>query len=188
MARQPSKIRITREFVDYWSARFDVKYARDEVRLKRWLAQDKNPRPLDSEHFMDLAMWKSPRPKRYYERNSDAFIRQVTKHAFQASDGRLQLHILMALEGVGVPVASAILHFAFPDTYPIMDVRVLRTLRRAGLWRRDEARSFTTAGWLEYVQSMREHSQEVQVDLRDLEKALWAFDKYGGRPREGASS
>jgi hypothetical protein len=191
--RDPNKIRITKQFVDRWSARYDKDYSDSEdcqveQRLKAWLAQQKEPKFLDREHFKDIAMWKSRRPKRHYEKNDGAFVRQVTEHAFGATDERLQLHILMALDGVRVPVASTILHFAFPERYPIMDVRAAATLRRAGLWHRDDARSFTTKGWLEYVRVMRRHSRSLQVHLRDLDKALWAFDKFGPKPEEGQST
>jgi len=178
--RDPEKLEISKEFVGENSDRYDYRGsegARDEERLKAWLAEQNEPKCLDMSHFLDLAMWKSPRPKRHYERNSDAFVRRVTELAFQTSDDRLRLHTLTALDGVGVPVASAILHFAFPERYPIMDVRAVATLRRAGLWHRDDARSFSTRGWLEYVRVMRRHSRSLQVDLRDLDKALWAFDK-----------
>jgi adenine-specific DNA glycosylase len=32
------------------------------------------------------------------------------------------------LRGVGIPTASALLHFAFPNDYPILDVRALASL------------------------------------------------------------
>ena len=38
------------------------------------------------------------------------------------------MEVLIALEGVGVPTASMLLHFAFPDDYPILDVRALESL------------------------------------------------------------
>jgi thermostable 8-oxoguanine DNA glycosylase len=185
--RDPEKLEISKEFVGENSDRYDYRGsegARDEERLKAWLAEQNEPKCLDMSHFLDLAMWKSPRPKRHYERNSDAFVRRVTELAFQTSDDRLRLHTLTALDGVGVPVASAILHFAFPHRYAILDVRVLRTLTSAGLWLRDEAHSFTLAGWLEYIQLMRRLAKKLAVDLRDLDKALWRFDKDRGERKQ----
>src|SRR3954449_8158721 len=35
---------------------------------------------------------------------------------------------LLELGGVGVPTASTLLYFAFPDDYPILDVRALHAL------------------------------------------------------------
>ena len=188
MDAAPSRIRITREFVDRWSARFDEdsrygrygKYYPDEQRLKRWLADQSGRKFLDKDHFRDIAMWKTPRGKHHYEANSAPFVRQVTDQAFLASDERLRLHILMALDGVGAPVASTLLHFAFPDVYPILDVRALTTLGKAGLWHGTDARGSTPADWLKYTRLMRRLAKKLQVDLRTLDKALWAFDKYEG--------
>ena len=189
MGRESAKIRITKNFVQYWSDRYDEAYLdkkdyRDEQRLKRWLARQSSRRFLDKNRFRDIAMWKTPRGKHHYEANSTGFVRQVTEQALQASDDRLRLHVLMALDGVGVPVASTILHFAFPDTYPILDVRALRTLARAGY----DARGSTPADWLKYTRLMGRLAKKLEVDLRTLDKALWAFDKYGGKVRQGESS
>jgi len=189
-------VRITREFVDRESARFDEdsrygrygKYYQDEQQLKRWLADQSGRKFLDRGRFLDLAMWKSARPRRLYERNRDDFVRKVTALAFQADDDRLRLQILMALDGVRVPLASTILHFAFPDMYPILDVRVLRTLRNAGLWHGHDAPGFTLADWLKYTRLMRGLSKKLRVDLRTLDKALWAFDKHEGKVHRRASS
>ena len=184
MDSDSGKTRITRAFVEYWSARYDYRDdCRDEQRLKRWLAKQSGRKFLDKKRFRGIAMWKTPRGKDHYEANSDGFVRRVTEEAFQASDDRLRLHILMALDGVGVPVASTLLHFAFPDMYPILDVRALTTLTKAGLWSGYEPGPSTLADWLKYTRLMRGLSKKLRVDLRTLDKALWAFDKHGGQVR-----
>ncbi len=179
------KIRITREFVRYWSDRYDY---REERQLKGWLAKQSGRKFLDRKRFLGIAMWKTPRAKDHYEANRAGFVRQVTDQAFQACDDRLRLHILMALDGVGVPVASTLLHFAFPDTYPILDVRALTTLTKAGLWSGNEPGASTPADWLKYTRLMRRLAKKLRIDLRTLDRALWAFDKHGGEVQQGASS
>ena len=187
--RNADKVRITKEFVECYSAEYDRKKRGsndlpEEQRLKAWLAEQSGPKFLDWDHFVALARWKSERPKQRYERNPDAFVREVTELAFQASDDRLRMHILMALGGVGMPVASALLHFAFPDRYPILDFHVVSALAETGLWPGDEARAFTPPGWLEFNQLMRGLAGSLGVHMRDLDKALWAFDKWPAKPEE----
>jgi thermostable 8-oxoguanine DNA glycosylase len=189
MDSESGKIRITRAFVECWSARFDYRDDyRDEQRLKRWLAKQSGRKFLDKKRFLSIAMWKTPRAKDHYEANSAGFVRRVTDQAFQTGDDRLRLHILMALDGVGVPVASTLLHFAFPDMYPILDIRALTTLTKAGLWSGNKPGASTPADWLKYTRLMRGLSKKLRVDLRTLDKALWAFDKHGGQVRQGAVS
>jgi hypothetical protein len=108
----------------------------------------------------------------------------VTALAFAARRDDLRLRLLTLLNGVGVPVASTILHFAFPDTYPIMDVRAVTTLTRFGLWTGPDPAQpgftgFSVADWEVYARLMREHARTLGVTLRELDKALWAFDKWG---------
>ena len=53
------------------------------------------------------------------------------------------MEALLTLTGVGVPTASTLLYFAFPDAYPVLDVRALeslgvkraRSIRSASGWR-----------------------------------------------------
>ena len=72
--------------------------------------------------------------------------------------------------------------------YPILDIRALTTLRKAGLWSGNEPGAFTLADWLKYTRLMGRLAKKLEVDLRTLDKALWAFDKYGGKVRQGESS
>jgi hypothetical protein len=52
---------------------------------------------------------------------------------------------LLELAGVGVPTASVLLYFAFPDLYPILDVRALESL---GVKSRSQ---YPVSFWLEYL-------------------------------------
>jgi hypothetical protein len=181
---------LCREFVRKWAAQYDddfpAKYKQDEVRLKAWLrAQFREGRAyFDKRHFVEIATWKSQRPLRRYESNDEDLVQQVTALAFAARRDDLRLRLLTLLNGVGVPVASTILHFAFPDKYPIMDVRAVATLTRFGLWTGPDPAQpgfigFDVEDWQAYVRLMREHASRLGVTLRELDKALWAYDKHG---------
>ena len=182
---------LSREFVRKWADRYDAdyvkkyaEYAKVERRVKAWLQRQlrEGRRYVDRPRFLDIAKWKSPRPVRHYESNDDDLVREVTTLAFAARRGDLKLRLLMLLDGVAVPVASTIFHFAFPDRYPIMDVRAVTTLTHLGLWTRPV--QFSVADWQVYTHLMREHARTLGVTLRELDKALWAFDK---QPRHGRS-
>ena len=81
------------------------------------------------------------------------------------------MEALLTLTGVGVPTASTLLYFAFPDGYPILDVRALESL---GV----EARSqYPVSFWLAYLSACRELAARCGVDLRTLDKALWQHSK-----------
>jgi hypothetical protein len=117
-----------------------------------------------------LAEWKTPRIRPLIARNTQAGVRGVTAAAFLVRDEGRRLRLLLGLSGVGVPVASVVLHFADPSRYPVYDVRVLAALRRLGVRRRFPA---TAPGWVAYVGCLRGLARRHRVSLRTLDKALW---------------
>ena len=86
------------------------------------------------------------------------------------------MEALLELAGVGVPTASTLLFFAFPDDYPILDVRALESL---GVRPRSQYRiSF----WLDYLGVCRELASRHSVGIRTLDKALWQHSKERAKP------
>ena len=81
----------------------------------------------------------------------------------------VRIGALLALRGVQWPMASVILHFAFPDRYPILDVRAMNTVGGSTL--------YTFERWLEYLELCRATAKTHGITMRTLDKALWAFDK-----------
>jgi len=151
---------------------------KEETAIREWLSQQPEPKRLNKKFFVRLGCWKSTRPKPFYEANDECLIEEVTRLAYELTNDRIKLHILQLLKGVGVPVASTILHFLQPDIFAIFDTRVLESLNKAKKWdkAKDDASDET---WLEYTTIMRNLSANLGVTLRDLEKALWAHDTGG---------
>jgi hypothetical protein len=183
---------LSREFVREWADKYDAdyvkkypEYAEVERRVKPWLqTRFREGRPyLDKRHFVEIATWKSQRPLRHYQSNDDDLVQEVTALAFAARRDDLKLRLVMLLNGVGVPVASTIIHFAFPNKYPIMDVRAVATLRRFGLWTRPTRPWFDVEDWQVYVRLIRDHAKRLGVTLRELDKALWKSDEARARGR-----
>jgi hypothetical protein len=94
----------------------------------------------------------------------------LTEAAFLARSDAMRLGVLLGLRGVGVAVASVVLHFADPTRYPIYDVRVRAALRRIGVRRPFPP---TATGWAAYAAVLREIAARHRVSLRTLDKALW---------------
>jgi hypothetical protein len=78
---------------------------------------------------------------------------------------------LLDLDGVGVPTASVLLYFAFPNDYPILDVRALESL---GVRPRSQ---YPVSFWLQYLAACRELARRCGVSIRTLDKALWQHSK-----------
>jgi hypothetical protein len=80
------------------------------------------------EEFIEICAWKTVRSRPKVAANSDAAVVDATSRALAATDEGVRMSALLELEGVGVPTGSVLLYFAFPDRYPILDVRALESL------------------------------------------------------------
>lgn len=102
-------------------------------------------------------------------RNAMAEIKEISAVSFATQSERLRINVLLALRGVRWPMASVILHFAFPDRYPIMDVRAMNTV--------GGSTHHTFEKWQEYGDLCRETAAARGGTMRELDKVLWVFDK-----------
>jgi hypothetical protein len=141
-----------------------------ETRLKSLLVKK---RYLEKDEFVDIARWKSKRPTKHYrsKENDDITVREITKFSFQTISEKARVESLMVLRGISWPVASTILHFAFPEQYPIMDFRVIWSLG----WNQPISYNFNF--WQKYCAKIDSLSQRYELQIRTIEKALWRYSK-----------
>lgn len=66
-----------------------------------------------------LGEWKTPRIRPVIARNTAPGVRGLTEAALATADEARRLGLLVGLSGVGVAVASVVLHFAEPARYPV---------------------------------------------------------------------
>ena len=120
--------------------------------------------------------WSGGRLRRLCKENSEDEVREISRVSFsarirKASDRTRCLNS----RGVNWPMASVILHFAFPDRYPILDVRVMRTVYDSPTVKGSPHYAFDK--WLEYVELTTSTARQHGISMRTLDKALWRFDK-----------
>jgi hypothetical protein len=118
-----------------------------------------------------VCSWKTVRSRPRVAANTEAAIADATGRALAADDEATRIGALLELEGVGVPTASTLLYFAFPDDYPILDIRALESL---GVKPRS---TYPVSFWLEYLGACRELARRAGVSIRTLDKALWQYSK-----------
>ena len=80
------------------------------------------------EEFILVCAWKTARSRSRVATNSEKDVKHATQRALGSEDEATRMEALLTLTGVGVPTASTLLYFAFPDAYPILDVRALESL------------------------------------------------------------
>jgi hypothetical protein len=124
--------------------------------------------------FLMICAWKTGRSRSRVENNDESTVRSATQRALAARSEAERIEALLSLAGVGVPTASALLYFAFPDDYPILDVRALESLGQP-----TDRTTYSVSYWLSYLDSCRALAKEAEVPIRTLDKALWQASKEG---------
>ncbi|MCW5911945.1 MAG: hypothetical protein KIT62_12770 [Cyclobacteriaceae bacterium] len=133
---------------------------------------------LTKEQGIKILKWKSPRPLRHYQKNSEEDFLGISKIAFNSTDERIRIHILTALNGVNYPAASAILMFYDKTKYPIIDIRVWKQLYKAGLVDTNErGQGFRLKEWEKYLEIIRALALKMNLTPRQVEKRLFDIDR-----------
>ena len=113
--------------------------------------------------------WKTPRIRSRLATNSEERIGETTRLALSTASPELAIYVLQVLVGVGMPVASTVLHWFHRERFPILDFRALWTLGY------DVPPSYTLEFWEEYVRATRTLADEWGTDMRTLDRALWQY-------------
>jgi hypothetical protein len=128
------------------------------------------------QHFDTIFKWKTRnRGKSRPQKNKTITIKRTLKLAVDnVGVPSIALKSLVGLQGVGVPVASAIMTAIFPERFTIIDFRALEALG---------AKRFSTSSinrYLEYVSFCVALSVEWGMSLRELDRALWKWSEKQG--------
>jgi hypothetical protein len=140
-----------------------------------------------------ISQWKlqSSRNNSNIKENSNGAVIQQFQSALTASTDREAIDALTELSGIGVPMASTMLTVAKPSHYAIIDYRAFRGLAGAKPDIVDSQQYADYAEFLEhfrtylknpeayefYMNHVREIADAEDLSARQVDMALWAFDK-----------
>jgi hypothetical protein len=140
-----------------------------------------------------ISQWKlqSSRNNSNIKDNSNGAVIQQFQSALTASTDREAIDALTELSGIGVPMASTMLTVAKPSHYAIIDYRAFRGLAGAKPEILDSRQYADYAEFLEhfrtylknpeayefYMNHVREIADAEGLSARQVDMALWAFDK-----------
>jgi hypothetical protein len=162
--------------VRWFAARYDYQ---DDAAVRRAGSHAASLGFYRREDFLVVVGWKSARSVPMARRNSSADVMQATCAALDPVDERSRMVWLTRLAGVGVPVGSALLHFAMPDRYPILDYRALESLGE-----RTRRSQYSVSFWLRYVDRCQHLARAAGVSIRELDKALWQASRESDARRD----
>ena len=161
----------TEKFVLKYDEGMKVEDAEKESVLMKRMSEAAERGNMTRDDLIAVAKWKwrGGRTRQLCGRNTEAEVEEITAVSFTAESERLRIGALLALCGVHWPMASVILHFAFPDRYPVLDIRAMNTV--------GGSTHYTFEKCMKYVELCRKASKTHDVSMHTLDKALWTFDK-----------
>jgi hypothetical protein len=174
-------LRIDDAFIREWHPRYADKDEGNYGKIVATVAQEMNSRgTISKETFLDIWDWKGAmRAIRHVRLDEyDTLYAEAFRRAASAPPQR-RLYILLdptvKLPGIEAPTGSTILHFINPQTMPIIDVRTVGVLFKAGL-------VSTNQKDLEHYEEYRKAMEGIKHrcpnwSLRQIDRALFAYHK-----------
>lgn len=129
---------------------------------------------ITKQTLIRLINWKSPRIRPIFEKRGYKEYRLIIKKCLAAED-RDKMAILDDAYGIGAPVASTILHFTYPDRFPIIDFRTAEALYHFGLIESPKVSAKGYAAFRDAILDIRKRHD--RWSLRQIDMALFAYDK-----------
>lgn len=178
----PEKFKIDDAFIKEWHPRCD-EFAHDEQEyqaiIRKILSELKEGGNISKDTFIRILNWKAPRVKGIVKLDEFEVYAKTIRQALQAPEDR-KLEILVGLYGIGVPVGSTILHFIYPDRFPIMDIRTAETLHYA---ERIESKQRDLKRYPPFCSVILDIRQKhPRCSLRQIDRALFAYHKIELKP------
>lgn len=134
ISEENDNMAFNEEIVLKYAALYDKRYfnkddALVETKIKRSL-KNRKPKFLTRAELIKIGKWKSPRTIKHCssQDNDDCTVKAISGFSFSTKSERARIESLFVFKGVNWPTASTILHFAFPNKYPILDFRVLESI------------------------------------------------------------
>ncbi len=156
----------------------DTKEEAETLTLMKTLETVKIRGYFTKEEFLKMGMWKTPRPKRSYQNNSEGNTKQVSKGVFSTNYEKRRIDLLTSLNGVSIPVASAILTLTDPKKYGVIDIRVWQILYEYGSVKiKPTGTNFNFKNWYSYLMKLRYYAKKFKVKPRDVERTLFCYHK-----------
>ena len=136
---------------------------------------------LTESEFYEILKWKLRnqfhRQSKIRERNSDENIREITKLAFAISNPNadyeieLKIKLLSCLNGIGIPVASAILTLCFPEKYAVID-----TINWSAIYN-EKRTMFSIKHYLKYLKYLSQIAKNKKLSIQQVDFYIWGINQ-----------
>lgn len=164
------KLQFDQKEIINWSKLYPIAYDYEVDKIDASLVCNRGY--FTKQEFVTICLWKTPCSKSEVESNEERKIISLTRNVFSTPDEQRRIDVLNLLDGVNWSTSSALLHFGFPDTYPILDYQRLRSLGRE-----ISPKSYNFERWWQYTQFCKQLATKAKVTMRVLDRALLQYSK-----------
>ena len=162
--------------------------------IKNWIPYKKNSDEIEYENilktiqdqgsyidwdvFIRIYDWKASRSKNYLDTENKELYTSAFKEISDLDDVEKinffkETKQRKKLPGILEPIASTILHFMYPDKFPIRDVRTVGTLRDKGLLR---AKKISYNDYREEIFKIFNNCKG-EFSLREIDRTLFTYNE-----------
>ena len=156
-----------------------IKENPDEIEYKKILKTiQEQDLLIDWDIFERIYDWKASRSKNYIDKKNKELYISAFKEICDLKDKEKinffkETKQRKKLPGILEPIASTILHFTYPDKFPIIDVRTVGTLRDKGLLKTK------TISYNDYREEIFKifNNCKGEFSLRKIDRALFTYNE-----------
>lgn len=126
-----------------------------------------------------VSLWKSDRVLSVSKKTLEKLNELSAKSDVKLKDELVKevIENLVISQGIGFPMASAILKFIKPTLFPIIDVRAYRALTG----KKPYYATYSYEKYIDYAEKISEISKELGRPLNEIDEQLYCYDqKYNG--------
>jgi thermostable 8-oxoguanine DNA glycosylase len=135
-----------------------------------------NSQPIDEFILLKIILWKLNRYPDLKEFSYDRLNNIATLKPQEFKNVREFLNNILEIKGIGLPMASTILRFRNPDTFPIIDRRAFRVLMGENYVESSDHKRLIDR-YFEYVEKCRQLSQKYDIPFDAIDRVLYQYDK-----------
>ena len=122
-----------------------------------------------------VSLWKSDRVLSVSEETLEKLQKLSQTKSVNLRDVLVKetIELLVLSQGIGFPMASAILKFINPSLFPIIDVRAYRALTG----KKPYYSTYTYDKYIEYAEALHALSKKLRRPLMEIDEQLYCFDE-----------
>lgn len=170
-------------FIRKWEIQYDNHEIDEEEYksiIKKTALEVKQTKNISKETFLRILNWKSPRLKGIVKLSEfDTTYAPVIKECIEETSNENKVQKIISLYGIAIPTGTTILHFIFPDVFPIMDIRTAEVLYYHGYL---ESKTRTEKNYYKFYKVLHRIKNNTNMSLREIDRALFSYHKTSSLP------